>query len=135
MSGLLDAVDELYAGCVTEPDRWHDQAFADWGEAVGSSYSLDRESARSVRRCLNAGRKLQMFWEGRTTAKAPPEWRSRVDMALGARAWRPQLELAEYLLARDGDEDVFDVVAALFPLVRNQPFMDGISYDGWVANR
>ncbi|MGI9665838.1 MAG: hypothetical protein ACR2N2_01895 [Acidimicrobiia bacterium] len=135
MSGLLTAVDELYDGCVTDPASWHDQAFVDWGDAVATSYTLDRQSARAVRRCLNAGRKLQLFWVDRSTAQAPTAWRSRVDLALGARAWRPQLELAEYLLDRDGDEAVFDVVTALFPLVRNQPFMDGVAYDEWLASR
>ena len=135
MSFLLSEVDALYEGCVMEPDRWGDQAFADWTEAIAATASLDRESARAIRRCVNAGRKLQLFWSDRPTANAPAAWRSRVDLAIGARAWRPQLELAEHLLATDPSESTFDVVAALFPLVRNQPYLDGISYDEWLLGR
>jgi hypothetical protein len=135
MSGLLAEVDALYEGCVTEPGRWNDQAFADWSDAVAGSAVLDRESARAIRRCLTAARKLQLFWSDRLMAQAPESWRSRVDFALGARAWRPQLELAEHLLTTQPSEQVFDVVASLFPLVRNQPFLDGIDYEEWRAQQ
>lgn len=118
-----------------EPAVWRDQAFADWGNAVASSNELDKISARAIRRCINAARKLQVFWSDRETAHAPIGWRSRVDLALGARAWRPQLELAEHLLDQSASDDVFVVVADLFPLVRNQPFMDGVSYEEWLSQR
>ena len=133
MSSLLYEVDRLYEGCVTDPERWGDQAFADWTDGVASTNALDRDSAKAIRRCVNAARKLQRFWVDRSMANAPDSWRSRVDLALGARAWRPQLELAEHVLATDPSEEVFVVVADLFPLVRNQPYLDGISYEEWSA--
>jgi hypothetical protein len=133
LSGLLTEIDRLYEGCVMEPEQWHDQAIADWAEAIGND-ELDGTSARLVRRVLGVARRLVGFWD-RASQPAPDDWRSRVDVALGAKAWRPQLELAEHLLETSSDEETFDVVAALFPLVRNQPFLDGIAYDDWLEGR
>ena len=130
MTGVLSAIDDLYRGCVTEPDRWNAQAFQDWAEGVASGATMDRMTARFVRRSLRAGQKLATFWAAHTGHR-PEDWRARVDMALGARAWRPQLELAEYLLERDRTEDAFHAVTALFPVVHNQPFLDGVSFEEW----
>lgn len=132
---LLDDVDRLYEGCVMESDRWTEQAFVDWVEGVGTSESIDREVARYVRRCVNAARKLAAFWSDGDVADPPHEWRSRVDMALGTRAWRPQLDLAMALLDRTPTPETFEVVSVLFPVVANQPFLDGIDFDEWLENR
>ncbi len=134
MSGLLTSIDQLYEGCVTEPGRWSEQAFQDWAEGVASAEGMDRTTSRLVRRSLKAGQKLASFWSSHT-GSAPSDWRSRVDMALGARAWRPQLELAEYLLDRDRSEDVFDSVASLFPVVHHQPYLDGVTFEEWLELR
>lgn len=130
---LLSEIDRLYEGCVTDPDRWHPQAIADWADAV-SSGDIDRRAARSIRRVIAVAGKLVAFWQA---SSAPPsgDWRSRVDVAVGVKAWRPQLELAEYLLESHRDEETFDVVAALFPVVRNQPFLDGVTYAEWAADQ
>jgi hypothetical protein len=135
MSGILTEVDRLYEGCVTDPHRWHEQAFVDWADTVASGEPLDREAARQVRRIVSVARRLATFWAERDLTAAPDDWRSRVDVALGPRAWRPQLELAEHLLDLSPDEDTFAVVVNLFPLVRNQPFMDGIDYSAWREGR
>lgn len=132
---LLDDVDALYEGCVMDPCRWTDQAFVDWTESVAASSTVDRQIATRLRRCLNAGRKLAAFWAAAETGSAPTEWRSRVDVALGVRAWRPQLELAQAMLESAPTEETFDRVAALFPVVTNQPFLDGIDYATWRDRR
>ena len=129
---LLDEVDRLYEGCVTEPDRWSEQAFADWADGVAQGYVADREVARSVRRCLTAGRRLATFWSQTEESPDADDWRQRVDIALGSRAWRPQLELAMALLARSPDPETFDRVGELFAVVNHQPFLDGIGYDEWL---
>lgn len=134
MSGLLSAIDQLYEGCVTEPGRWNDQAFQDWADGIASAEGMDRTTSRFVRRSLKAGQRLAAFWISQGGA-APDDWRARVDMALGARAWRPQLELAEYLLERDQSEDVFVAVVSLFPVVHHQPFLDGVSFEEWLELR
>ncbi len=135
MSGLLAAVDDLYRGCSMEPGRWNEQAFLDWSETVASETPIDKELARHVRRCLTAGRRIAAFWEDRESDGAPEDWKARVDMALGVRAWRPQLDLAFALLARSDDESTFEHVSALFPVVNNLPYLDGIDYETWRQDR
>lgn len=132
MSGILDDIDELYEGCVMAPERWNSQAFADWSEAVAGTNDLDRQQAKYVRRAITAARKLQAFWVDKQKASADG-WHARVDLAMGPRAWRPQLDLAEYLLGSSPSQETFDRVSSLFPLVMNEPFMDGITYEEWLA--
>ena len=134
MSALLSEVELLYEGCVTNPADWGERAFADWAEGIQHVEGLDKVSARYVRRCMNAGRKLAAFWSDRGSEVASDEWRSRVDVALGARAWRPLLDLAEHELERTGAEGAFVVVSGLFPLVRNQPYLDGVGYGEWLES-
>jgi hypothetical protein len=131
MTALLGEVDRLYEDCVMTPARWHEQAFIDWADGVAAGNELDRVSARQVRRILVAARKLAAFWSDRDPVGAPEDWRSRVDVALGSRAWRPELELARHLLDVDGTEEAFATVCRLFPLVHHEPFLDGIGYDEW----
>jgi hypothetical protein len=135
LSGLLVEIDVLYEGCVTNPRRWREQDFVDWAEGVSVGYDLDRTSAKMIRRALTMARKLAAFWLDHADLGGTDDWRSKVDIALGPRAWRPQLDLAEHLLATDPDPDVFAVVADLFPIVRNQPYLDGIRYEAWLEAR
>lgn len=131
MSGLLSEIDLLYELSVTEPRRCTEQFLVDWAEGVASSPDVDKVSARCIRRSLTVARKLAAFWSDRRPTTGPDSWRSRVDLVLGARAWRPQLDLAEYLLERDGSPEAFEVVSALFPVVNNQPFLDGVTFEDW----
>ena len=128
---LVREVDLLYERCVTAPDECNDQFFVDWADGIASSEEVDRSDAKSIRRCMRAGQRLAAFW---STADQPggSDWRSRVDIALGARAWRPQLELARNLLERHPSEENYDAVVTLFPLVHNEPFLDGVGYEEWV---
>ena len=128
---LVHEVDLLYERCVSEPDRCNDQFFVDWADGVASGHEVDRSTATSIRRCVRTGQRLAAFWRTADPALGQ-DWRSRVDLALGPRAWRPQLELAQHLLERDPSEENFAAVAALFPLVFNEPFLDGVTYDEWL---
>lgn len=133
---VLDEVDRLYERAVLVPETLSDQALTDWADAVAGAYHVDKESARYVRRCLNVSRKLAAFWSSRAVGRDDPDdWRSRVDLALGVRAWRPQLDLAWRLLDTSRDEEAFDRVVELFRLVNNQPFLDGISFGDWSETR
>ena len=131
---LIDEVDRLYEGCVTEPARWNDQAFADWADGVAQGEPIGRNLARHIRRCLAAGRRIAAFWRDADISPEPDDWRSGVDVALGNRAWRPQLDLAMAILERSPDPEVFDRVASLFPVVHHQPFLDDITYDEWLGD-
>lgn len=133
---VLDEVDRLYELAVTEPSSVNDQAILDWTEGVAAGSEIDRNNAKHVRRCVNVARKLAAFWSAREPARSDPsEWPSRVDLALGVRAWRPQLELARYLLELAPSVETYEKAAQLFRMVNNEPFLDGISYEVWLETR
>lgn len=133
---LLNEIDLLYERTVMSPDSVTEQSFVDWMENVATGHQVDRVAAKYVRRCLQVARKLAAFWQGAPSASsAPPDWRARVDVAQGSRAWRPQLELAQHLLEKTPSEETFGYVVDLFRVVVNEPFLDGISYEEWLDAR
>jgi hypothetical protein len=127
---VLRAVDALYESVVTSPDSWGPQAFADWAEDLASG-GLTRDQARAVRRCVRAAQKMRDFWASGGGAVSADDWRTRVDVSLGARAWRPPLELAMTGLSDDPSEELFEEVAQRFRVVNSQPWMDGVDYAAW----
>lgn len=130
---LLDEIDLLYERSVMSPHSMTDQSFVDWMENIALGQDIDRVSAKYVRRCLQSSRKLAAFWRNaQAEVGLTPDWRARVDVALGSRAWRPQLELARHLLDKTATEEMFGHVVALFRVVANEPFLDGISYEDWL---
>ena len=129
---VLDEIDSLYEQAVTSPELVNDQMLSDWAEGVASGYELDRQGAKYIRRCLNNARKLAAFWiERESPADEPEGWSSRVDLTLGVKAWRPQLELARHLLEVSPSEEIYERAAELFRLVTNEEFLDGMSYEDW----
>ena len=132
----LRAIDNLYASVVTNPETWNDQAFGDWAnEALLEATDLSRPALREIRRCVRAAQKLQAFWAGGEQVVADhDDWRSRVDIALGPRAWRPTLDLARCGLAEAPCEELFEEVKARFAVVNSQRWMDGIRYEEWLQN-
>ncbi len=131
---LIDEVDNLYEQAVTAPDSVNEQMLTDWAEGVASGYEVDRNGAKFARRCLSSARKLAAFWVDREPGDDDPSgWTSRVDLALGIRAWRPQLDLARHLLDVAPSSEMYDRVAVLFRVVNNEEFLDGMSYDEWLS--
>lgn len=127
---VLRAVDALYESVVTSPDQWGSQAFADWAEDI-SAHGLTKDQARAVRRCVRAAQKMREFWATDGGAVSADDWRTRVDVSLGARAWRPPLELAMAGLSDDPSEELFDEIGVRFRVVNSQPWMDGVDYATW----
>lgn len=129
---LLAAIDDLYASVSTEPELWRDQTFEDWAAELAGE-GLTKEEARAVRRSLAMARRLRDFWgePGRSVDAA--EWRGRVDVAYGARAWRPALELAMYGLEVDPSPEMFEEVRERFRVVNSEAWMEGVEYEEWVA--
>jgi len=132
LSALLDAVDALYSGVVTEPGSWNDRRFEDWSEAIGESSELDKTSVKYVRRVMTSARKLRAFWLDRPVDDET-DWQSRVDIALGNRAWRPVLDLSTHLLDVYPSAEVFERASFLFRSVNHEEFLDGVSYDEWMG--
>jgi len=134
MSALLDSVDELYSGVVSEPGDWNDQRFDDWASSLGESSALDKTSSKYVRRVVTAARKLRTFWLSRPDGREG-DWRSRVDAALGNRAWRPVLDLSMHELQRDPSYELFERTSDLFRSVNHEPFLDGLGYEAYLETR
>lgn len=130
---VADDVFALYEGVVTNPAAWTDQALADWADGVVTSEGMDREAAKYLRRVLTTATKLHRFWAADARLSDPSiGWESRVDIALGPRAWRPVLDLTMHDLDRDPDPTLFAIVSDLFRVVNNRPWLDGISYEDWL---
>ncbi len=133
--GLLAAVDALYAGVVTEPERWTAQALEDWAGDLAAGDPLDRNQVRAIRACLRNAARLRDFWSGPAPAVEADEWQARVDVAMGPRAWRPTLELAMEGLQSEPSAELFDEVKNRFRIVASEHWMDGVSYDEWLISR
>jgi hypothetical protein len=130
MSDPVAAVEALYEGVVTAPAKWNEQMFVDWTETVDSDGALTRQEARHVRRALRMAQKLRSFWMG-SQDRPDLEWHSMVDLAMGPRAWRPVLDLAEVRLHEVRSEEAFTDVVRLFPLVNSEEYLDGIEFEDW----
>ena len=131
---LLAAIDDMYEQVATSPAVWNDQAFQDWAAEVAGD-GLTKAQARGVRRCLVMGQKLRDFWDDPARSVSAADWRSRVDVAYGARAWRPTLELAMSGLEREPSPELFEEVKDRFRVVNSEAWMEGIGYQEWVARR
>ena len=131
---LVGVVEDLYQGVVTDPLKWGEQSFVDWSEAASSEGAINKESARFVRRAMRVAQKLRYFWLN-TDNRPEVAWRSKVDLALGPKAWRPVLDLATMQLLSDPSEESFEQVARLFPLVNNESFLDGIEFAAWIEQQ
>ena len=130
----LGALEGLYESVVNQPEQWGEQAFADWaGETLVDGAELSKEAMREVRRGLRAAQKLQSFWMA-SGSRVPDhgDWESKVDIALGARAWRPLLDLARIGLAAAPDPELFEQVKTRFALVNTDRWMDGVDYEEWL---
>lgn len=135
-ASLLHRIDDLYERVVTSPEAWTDALLQEWAVDVFSDGEPPpRATAREVRRCVRAARRLRDFW------LSPPEalpgdagdWRTRVDLALGIRAWRPLLALAQAELSSAPSEELFEEVKARFREVHGGPWMEGVTFAEWSA--
>ena len=137
-SSLAEAVDDLYRDVVMNPDRWGDEAYAEWmGNLATDPGSVDRLAARSLRRALRIAKKLQRFWSSEEAKRYSTEesWEARVDLAVGIPAWRPALELAEKEFEASASPEGFDDMRRRFRVVNGTTWMDGVEYDAWVEQR
>ena len=134
MSDRVQAVESLYEAVVMDPERWNEQMFIDWTDSVDSDGSLSKVEAKSVRHALRTAQKLRTFWLD-SPDRPDLAWVSKVDLALGPKAWRPVLELAKIQLHHSRCEDSFADVARLFPLVNSEDYLDGIGFDEWIRTQ
>ena len=135
---LVDRCDGLYEAVVADPAAWPDHRLAEWAEDLFIDGELpDKETRKQVRAVIRAARKLRAFWTDDTQARPDDhgDWESKVDIALGSRAWRPVLDLAMHGLETSPSPELFDFVKERFAVVTSQRWMDGVGYDEWLAAR
>jgi len=130
---LVRMIDDLYAEVVTVPGAWSDARAVEWGTDVLAGEAADRETARHLRRVLRMTMKLAEFWRDPPpgTPRDLDDWRSRVDLAVGARAWRPVLDIALGGLHAAPSVELFDEVKARFRVVNNEFWMEGVGFAEW----
>ena len=134
MSTVVGEVELLYRTVVMDPVAWNDQMLVDWADGIAATTELDRELSKHLRRVARVAEKLQRFWvRDPRRADQTLDWRSRVDLSLGVRAWRPLLDMAIHELERHPSQDDFDGVASLFRVVHGTEWLDGITFDEWLG--
>ncbi|MCP4306735.1 MAG: hypothetical protein GY788_18045 [bacterium] len=132
----LRSIDGLYESVVTDPENWGEQAFADWtNDTLVEAAELPRDAMREVRRALRSAQKLQVFWSSSASAVTDhDDWRSKVDIALGPKAWRPTLDLARHGLEHSPSEEIFEEVRERFSVVNSERWMEGVDFEEWARN-
>jgi len=135
-SSLLAQCEDLYAGVCLDGEMWPDPALADWLEGIAASMEVDRETGRELRRILRAAQKLRDFWLVPVPGRPPDhgDWKTRVDIGLGIRAWRPLLAIAQLGLARQPSQEGFEDVKERFRVVAGEHWMDGVSFEEWMGD-
>lgn len=131
---MLQQCEELYCRVCLDPDEWSDAALADWIAAAAEVVSPDKEVARELRRVLRIAHKLREFWVAGASGRPEDhgDWRTRVDIAIGPKAWRPLLALARLGLARQPSRELFEEVKQRFRVVSAERWMEGVEYDEWI---
>jgi len=134
--GVLGAIEGLYQAVVTDPEVWGPQAFADWAsETLVDAGELPKDAVKQIRRSLRAAEKLRSFWaDGRSAVSDHDDWRTRVDIALGVRAWRPLLDLARIGLEDSPDPELYEQVKERFAVVTSDRWMEDVSFEQWRAS-
>lgn len=134
---LAVAIDDLYRDVVLDPDRWGDDAYAEWLESTTiDADGIDRTAARSLRRAVRIAIKLQRFWSSPDADihRTETSWEARVDVAVGVPAWRPGLELAERDFEMNPSEEGFEEVRRRFRIVNGASWLEGVDYEQWCAD-
>lgn len=134
--GLLAQCEELYSAVCFDAAAWTDRALADWIEGVAASSHVDKDVGRELRRIVRAAQKLRDFWLDPAAGRPPDhgDWRTRVDIGIGVRAWRPLLALARLGLSREPAAELFEDVKERFRVVSGERWMEGVAFDAWLAD-
>lgn len=135
---LLDAIEDLYRRAVEDSEGIGDEALAGWLEGAVSAMDAppDRVTAREAAKAARRARRVARYWSvPDRDGSHLPDWRNGVDEALGAAAWRPSLEIARRGLEIDPGPEVYAVVQDLFRIVHFQPWMEGVSFEEYLAGR
>lgn len=133
--GLVGQCEDLYAQVCFDPDGWPDSSLADWIDGIAQSMIVDKEVGRELRRVIRSAQKLRAFWSDPATGRPPDhgDWRARVDIGLGAAAWRPLLAITRHGLDLQPSAELFADVRDRFRVVTGERWMEGLSFEDWMA--
>ena len=131
---LVHSADDLYKQVVSDADAWSEARVAEWAGDLFVEGPPDKQTARLIRRVMRLGVKLADFWRDPrgVVATDTSDWQTRVDLALGATAWRPVLDIARIGLEETPSPELFEEVKRRFRLVHNEFWMEGVDYEEWV---
>jgi hypothetical protein len=128
----------MYRGVVLRPGVWDDATLAEWldGSAGDAEQVVSKDLARELRRCVRAAQRMRDFWleDDPSRPADAGDWRTRVDMAMGPRAWRPTLAIAQLGLEENPSADLFEEVRERFRVVHSERWMEGVDYQEWLTS-
>ena len=141
MSGSLlsvvESLDHIYERVVADPGVREADLVSWVGEALMAlEPPVDRRISREARRVGRLALRLREFW-GRPEmhSRAPQDWRSAVDEALGSRGWQPTLDIIRFGLENDPSPELFEEMQYRFAVVHFRPWLEGIDYLSYLAAR
>lgn len=123
---VVAALDDLYAGVVTDPGAWTDQRMQEWMASIDGE-SVDKDAIKILTRGVRRAQRMRTYWNAR--AQGPTDWRARVDESLAGQAWRVSLDLANWSLKTNPDPAVFEIMTERFRWVTFEPYP--LAFDAW----
>jgi hypothetical protein len=134
---VVEALDSIYERVVGDPDVRESELLSWVNEALYTlERPVDKRIAREARRVARLARRLGEFWtRPELDGRAPEDWRSAVDEALGSRGWQPTLDIIRFGLETNPTEELFDEMQYRFAVVHFRPWLEGIDFDSYMASR
>lgn len=136
--GVVAAMDALYERAASDAAACGDELLRAWlQDTLGSlEPPVDKALAREVRRAARLAGRLARYWADPGRAdRLPADWRQAVDAALGSTGWAPSLEVARLGLEEQPSTALFEEVGRRWRQVHFAPWMEGVTYQEWLAAR
>ena len=134
---VIESLDSIYERVIADPDVRESEILSWVNEALYSlERPVDKRISREARRVARLGRRLGEFWSRpEMRGKAPEDWRSAVDEALGSRGWQPTLDIIRFGLETNPTLELFDEMQYRFAVVHFRPWLEGIDFESYMASR
>ena len=134
---VIESLDSIYERVIADPDVRESEILSWVNEALYSlERPVDKRITREARRVARLGRRLGEFWSRpEMQGKAPEDWRSAVDEALGSRGWQPTLDIIRFGLETNPTLELFDEMQYRFAVVHFRPWLEGIDFESYMASR
>ena len=134
---VVESLDHIYERVMADPDVREGDLLSWVGESLMAlEPPVDKRIAREARRVGRLARRLGEFWSRpEMEGKAPEDWRSGVDEALGSRGWQPTLDIIRFGLENDPSPDLFEEMQFRFAVVHFRPWLEGTDYESYLSSR